>query len=208
MAVKLSSQCAVAGGVELSAGNVDALTSRIKNWVCEQAQFVEQKIDGSPALKRMEQHKSAAHNIVRERLDLMTKKVDADYEFLAMQAATSRNAKEDVSSLAPVINVSGPVGVIQTGNQNLANVSQRLDEGMVEALKDVLLQMSEQLAQDDDRPDVKEAVDLAIKELSKDKPNITLLAGLITSIKQAVEFTPKLQKFADTIAPYLPMLGL
>lgn len=207
MAIKVSYQCVAAGNVDLNTANVEALTSRIKEWFSAQAQFVKDKIDESP-LKRIGHRKSAAYDMVQQRLDLMNKKVDADYAFLAMRAATERAASDNAASPAPIISMTGPVSVIQAGNQNIANVSQRLDEGMVEALRGALMSMSEQLAQDGDHPKVKEDVDLAIAELGKSEPNRTVLAGLMTGIKETVEFTPKLQKFAETIAPYLPMLGL
>ncbi|WP_419906865.1 hypothetical protein [Hoeflea sp.] len=199
MAIKVSSQCAVAGGVDLNAGNVEAVTSRIKEWLKEQAQFVKDKVDGSQSITSMNDQKRTAHDIVRQRLELMNKKVEADYAFMAMQAATASDVNANAASLSPVISVSGPVGVIQTGNQNTAHVSQRLDEGMIETLTDALMPMSEQLAHEGDHPDIKEAIDLAVAEMEKSEPNKTVLAGLMTSIIQTVEFIPKLQKFADTL---------
>lgn len=112
-----------------------------------------------------------------------------------------------------VFNIYSPVGSIQTGDNSIANVSQNIDTEVREIISKALEDLMDALNDSHgelpiSKEELVEVVQESQVELTKDKPNVTRLRSLLTTVGSSIQVVASLKPAYDLLKQGLVYLGI
>lgn len=170
--------------------------------------YIEQtaKLAGSPDLhERFGQELDNARN---QALDKVGTEIDLFVHSLRKKIEAEANGFPSTA-----FNIYSPVGSIQTGDNSIANVTQNLDAEIKDQIGKVLEEINLTLNQSKvETPSPKgeliEVVQESQEELRKEKPNITRLRSLLTTVGTSIQVVSSLGAAYGTLKQALTFLGI
>lgn len=114
----------------------------------------------------------------------------------------------------PQINIhNSSIGALQTGNESVANVNQKIDTEINKSLLEALINISEALRSmgslpQNDIQEITELVNDGIQEIKKDNPNSSKLKAFVSTIGNAISFTADLKPAYESLKTAAIMIGL
>jgi hypothetical protein len=119
--------------------------------------------------------------------------------------------KDGMSST--VFNIYSPVGSIQTGDNSIANVTQNIDTEVKEQIRKALEEINSTLTRSEvETPTPKgeliEVVQESQVELQKEKPNVTRLRSLLTTVGTSIQVVSSLKPAYETLKQALTFIGI
>ena len=120
---------------------------------------------------------------------------------------------ESNGASSTVFNIYSPVGSIQTGDSSIANVTQNIDTEVKEQIRKALEEINLTLNQSEvETPSPKgeliEVVQESQEELQKEKPNVTRLRSLLTTVGTSIQVVSSLKPAYETLKQALIFLGI
>ena len=164
------------------------------------------EIAGSPNLyERMEQELDSARN---QALAKFGTEIDLFVHALKRKKAVETNGKSST-----VFNIYSPVGSIQTGDSSIANVTQNIDtevkDQIRKALEDIELALNQpEVEPSSSKTELIEVVRESKDEIQKEKPNVTRLRSLLTTIGTSIQVVSSLKPAYATLKHTLTFLGI
>lgn len=161
---------------------------------------------GSPKL-----HEKFGQDLDSVRKQVLAKvgtEIDLFVHSLKKKAET---VKDEASSA--VFNIYSPVGSIQTGDNSIANVTQNIDTEVKVQIQKALEEIISQLSQPEvETPSPKdeliEVVQESQVEVQKEKPNVTRLRSLLTTVGTSIQVVSSLKPAYETLKQALTFLGI
>jgi len=152
------------------------------------------------------------HGLDRARNQALAKvgtEIDLFVHSLRKKAAA--NNKNESSPM--VFNIYSPVGSIQTGDNSIANITQNIDTEVREQIRKALEEISLTLNQSEleitfPREELIEVVQETKDELQKEKPNITRLRSLLTTVGTSIQVVSSLKPAYETLKQTLTYFGI
>lgn len=164
------------------------------------------KLMGSANLhERFEQELDNARNQALEKVG-----TEIDLFVHSLRKKVEAEASESSST---VFNIYSPVGSIQTGHNSIANVTQNLDAETKDQIRKALEEINFMLKQSDvktpsPKGELIEVVQESQKELQKEKPNVTRLRSLLTTVGTSIQVVSSLGAAYGTLKQALTFLGI
>lgn len=164
------------------------------------------EIAGSPNMyERMEQELVSARN---QALAKVGTEID-----LFVHALKKKEAAETNGTSSTVFNIYSPVGSIQTGDSSIANVTQNIDtevkEQIRKALEDIELALNQpEVEPSSSKTELIEVVQESKDEIQKEKPNVTRLRSLLTTVGTSIQVVSSLKPAYGTLKQALTFLGI
>jgi hypothetical protein len=161
---------------------------------------------GSPNLfERMGQELDKAR--IRA-LAMVGTEIDLFVHSLKKKEAVAQNGASST-----VFNIYSPVGSIQTGDSSIANVSQNIDTEVKEQIRKALDEIITALNQSEvDIPFSKgefiEVVQESQSEIQKQRPNLTRLRSLLTTVGTSIQVVSSLKPAYEILKQALTFLGI
>ncbi len=120
---------------------------------------------------------------------------------------------ESNGASSTIFNIYSPVGSIQTGDSSIANVTQNIDTEVKEQIRKALEEINLTLNQSEvETPTPKgeliEVVQESQDELQKEKPNVTRLRSLLTTVGTSIQVVSSLKPAYETLKQTLTFLGI
>lgn len=120
---------------------------------------------------------------------------------------------EASDSSSTVFNIYSPVGSIQTGNNSIASVTQNLDAETKDQIRKALEEIKLTLNQSEvetplPKGELIEVVQESQEELQKEKPNVTRLRSLLTTVGTSIQVVSSLGAAYGTLKQALTFLGI
>jgi hypothetical protein len=140
------------------------------------------------------------------------KKVGTEIDLFVHSLKAKTTAQKN-ESLSPIFNIYSPVGSIQTGEGSIANIIQNIDTEVREQIRKALEEISITLNEPGleitfPKEELIEVVKETHDELQKDKPNITRLKSLLTTIGTSIQVVSSLKPAYETLKQALTYLGI
>jgi len=164
------------------------------------------QLAGSPSLhSSFDAELDAARNAALAKVGT---EIDLFVHSLRKKADVQKN-----NAMSTIFNVYSPVGSIQIGDNAIANVSQSVDTDTKHQIISALEQINDIL----DHPDVDtalpkgeliEVVEESRKELQKEKPNVTRLRSLLTTVGTSIQVISSMKPAYDTLKQAMTFLGV
>lgn len=135
----------------------------------------------------------------------------SDVDLFLLQLKSKKN---DVSYFPPQINIhNSNIGALQTGYNSTANVVQKIDTQTTQDLINVLLQLQKELALYDLAPSVNkseiiELADEGVKELQKEKPNLSKIKSFISTIANTISTVADFKPAYEALKSAAAIIGL
>ena len=164
------------------------------------------EIAGSPNMyERMEQELDSARN---QALAKVGTEID-----LFVHALKKKEAVEINGTSSTIFNIYSPVGSIQTGDSSIANVTQNIDievkEQIRKALEDIGLALNQpEVEPSSSKSELIEVVQESKDEIQKEKPNVTRLRSLLTTVGTSIQVVSSLKPAYETLKHALTFLGI
>lgn len=119
--------------------------------------------------------------------------------------------KDGTSS--PVFNIYSQVGSIQTGDSSIANVTQNIDTEVKEQIQKALEDINSILTRSEvetptPKDELIEVVQESQVELQKEKPNVTRLRSLLTTVGTSIQVVSSLKPAYETLKQALTFIGI
>jgi hypothetical protein len=149
--------------------------------------------------------------IVQTEIDkALQRAIDLQTGEVALFVSSYREAAtRQPESRAVTMNIHGPVGAIQTGDGASANVVQHFGAEEREIVGHALRAVEDYLGSSGvEKPEVKEVVEDARRELVNDKPNVTKLKGFLVGLATSVQTLASAQGAYQAIVAALAVLGI
>ncbi|MHB8773429.1 MAG: hypothetical protein ACYC7J_20755 [Syntrophales bacterium] len=120
---------------------------------------------------------------------------------------------QEGKSTSTVFNVYSPVGSIQIGDNSIANVNQMVDTETRQRIINALEEIESQLGDPDldialQKEELIEVVKETGEELQKEKPNVTRLRSLLTTVGTSIQLISSLKPAYETLKQALTFLGI
>lgn len=120
---------------------------------------------------------------------------------------------EASDSSSTVFNIYSPVGSIQTGDNSITNVTQNLDTEIKDQIRKALEEIKLILNQSEvetplPKGELIEVVQESQEELQKEKPNVTRLRSLLTTVGTSIQVVSSLGTAYGTLKQALTFLGI
>jgi hypothetical protein len=120
---------------------------------------------------------------------------------------------QESKAMSTIFNVYSPVGSIQIGDNSIANVSQIVDTDTKHQIAGALEQISRVLSQPDldtalPKGELIEVVQETREELQKEKPNVTRLRSLLTTVGTSIQVISSLKPAYETLKQALTFFGV
>ena len=140
------------------------------------------------------------------------RKVGTEIDLFVLSLKSKVETEKDRSS-STVININSPVGSIQTGNGSTANVIQNIEPALKEQLLKALDKIISTLSQPElethtPKGELIEVAQESQKELRKEKPTLTRLRSLLTTIGTSIQVISSLKPAYDTLKHFLKLIGI
>jgi len=134
--------------------------------------------------------------------------IDLFVHSLKRKADTAKNGTSST-----VFNIYSPVGSIQTGDNSIANVTQNIDTEVKEQIRKALEEINSTLTRSEvETPTPKgeliEVVQESQVELQKEKPNVTRLKSLLTTVGTSIQVVSSLKPAYETLKQALTFIGI
>ena len=151
-----------------------------------------------------------------QELDIARKgalaKVGTEIDLFVHSLRKKINAEQDKKT-STVFNIYSPVGSIQTGDNAIANVTQKIDTEIKYKLEKVLEEIGIALNQSEvelacPKGELIEVVQESQVELKKDKPNITRLRSLLTTVGMSIQVVSSFKPAYETLKQALTFIGI
>lgn len=163
-------------------------------------------ITGSPSL-----YESIWRDLDSARNQALSKvgtEIDLFVHSLKKKADT---VKDGTSS--PVFNIYSQVGSIQTGDSSIANVTQNIDTEVKEQIQKALEDINSILTRSEvetptPKDELIEVVQESQVELQKEKPNVTRLRSLLTTVGTSIQVVSSLKPAYETLKQALTFIGI
>ena len=170
--------------------------------------YIEQtaKLMGSPDL-----HERFGQELDKARNQALAK-VGTEIDLFVY--SLKKKVEAEVSeSLSTVFNIYSPVGSIQVGDNSIANVTQNLDAEIKDQIEKALEEINLVLNQSEvETPSPKdeliEVVQESQEELQKEKPNVTRLRSLLTTVGTSIQVVSSLKPAYGILKEALTFLGI
>jgi hypothetical protein len=132
---------------------------------------------------------------------------------LFVHALKKKEAVETNGTSSTVFNIYSPVGSIQTGDSSIANVTQNIDtevkEQIRKALEDIELALNQpEVEPSSSKTELIEVVQESKDEIQKEKPNVTRLRSLLTTVGTSIQVVSSLKPAYETLKHALTFLGI
>jgi len=132
---------------------------------------------------------------------------------LFVHALKKKEAVETNGTSSTVFNIYSPVGSIQTGDSSIANVAQNIDtevkEQIRKALEDIELALNQpEVEPSSSKTELIEVVQESKDEIQKEKPNVTRLRSLLTTVGTSIQVVSSLKPAYETLKHALTFLGI
>lgn len=166
----------------------------------EQEVHLEKLTEDTPPFRAVRRHEPAILKHIAFQLkkacDQEIIRISGELELMVAAQAKREKSKTDGG---PSFNISGPVGVIQTGAGSFGVANQHIDQSAADALIKAIDVIDRALRDAPERQDAAEIIVDVRAELGKPKPNSAKLGGLLTGLGAAISYTPKLREAYDTL---------
>lgn len=153
------------------------------------------------------------HNeeLVETRLNRSLTKIDGEIDLLVHSLRARETAAP--SDQSQILNFYSPVGVVQTGPNAFANVTQSIDteirEQIKQALEKVTMCLSELPTLDGaDKDELVEVVTEIVEETSTDRPNTTKIKSLLTAVAVGLQSTAAARPAYEAVKVALNYFGI
>jgi hypothetical protein len=132
---------------------------------------------------------------------------------LFVHSLKKKEAVAQNGTSSTVFNIYSPVGSIQTGDSSIANVSQYIDTEVKEQIRKALEEIITALNQPEveipfSKGEFIEVVQESQSEVQKEKPNLTRLRSLLTTVGTSIQVVSSLKPAYETLKQALTFLGI
>lgn len=164
------------------------------------------EMTGSPI-----RHERLGQDLDRGRNQAIAKvgtEIDLFVHSLKKKADTVKNGASST-----VFNIYSPVGSIQTGDNSIANVSQNIDTEVKDQIRKALEEIISTLTRSEvqtpsPKAELIEVVQESQLEIQKEKPNVTRLKSLLTTVGTSIQVVSSLKPAYETLKQALTFLGI
>lgn len=194
----------------------DELSEELKNIVGNQMPeklgdlngFIQQiaELAGSPKLKE-----KFGDGLGRARNQALAK-VGTEID-LFVHSLKKKTEEQKNESLSTIFNIYSPVGSIQTGDNSIANVTQNIDTEVkmqiLKALEEINSALNlPEVSTTSPKSELIEVVQESQLEIKKERPNVTRLRSLLTTIGTSIQVVSSLKPAYETLKQALTFLGI
>lgn len=139
-------------------------------------------------------------------------KVGTEIDLFVHSLKTKADSVKDGTS-STVFNIYSPIGSIQTGDNSIANVTQNIDTEVKEQIRKALEEINSKLTRSEvETPTPKgeliEVIQESQVELQKEKPNVTRLKSLLTTVGTSIQVVSSLKPAYETLKQALTFIGI
>lgn len=150
-------------------------------------------------------------NLYNTRINAL-RKIGTEID-LFVQSLKNRETFAETQTQSTVFNIYSPVGAIQTGDSSVAHVIQHIDPETKENLTKDLISVEERIKQIANLPnypkeEIVELIQEGRNELQKDKPNVTKLRSVLSTVGASIQFVGGLKPAYDSLKKVLSFFGI